>query len=57
MNSVSQVVPTAVIYLGIPDVLGRGTGGIRAFELGVLVKAGTKTERADRVWPGNGQEV
>lgn len=36
--------PTAATYLDNPDVLGRGTGGIRALELRVLVKAGTRTE-------------
>lgn len=47
--------PVAATYLDRPDVLGRGTGGTgrgtegtRVLELTVLVKAGTRTERAGR---------
>jgi hypothetical protein len=46
---------TAASYLGNPDVLGRGTGGIRALELRDLVKTGTRIERAYRVWLGTRQ--
>lgn len=51
-------------HLGTTDVLGRGTRGIRTWELRVRVKTGTETERAgctklgarqgDLSWPGRG---